>query len=228
MAQSIYEQSVDRAVEKLRQAMLTAAPIPAYSERAKHRAAVSARQGAQIINTAVDGCYALWLAEVEGWCGSLTKSEHDDADDFVSNAAEEFLLPALSALADRLKRGLPTQIAPLRLRAPLRPPDGPHLSTWRPVMADRIEDGGPAFPFAFRDTEGHPLEHRAFGMSLRDAIAISVMPTLLANLYAASAVSGIPYAVSVYVVAADGAYEAADAMLAARSRQMGVNVGGEA
>lgn len=102
MTQSIYEQNVDRAVERLRQAMLAAAPQPAFSEAAKRRTAVAAKDGVQTINAAVDGCYALWLAEVEGWCGDLTRSEHDDADDFVSGAAEEKLLPALNALTNRL------------------------------------------------------------------------------------------------------------------------------
>lgn len=109
MAQSIYEQSVDRAVEKLRQAMYAAAPEPAHSERAKKRAASVASQNAQIIGIAVDGCYALWLAEVEGWCGDLTKSEHDDADDFVSGAVEQYLCPSLNALASRLGNDKPAR-----------------------------------------------------------------------------------------------------------------------
>lgn len=87
-------------------------------------------------------------------------------------------------------------------------------------MSQRIEDGGAAFPFAFRDAEGHPLEHRAIGMTLRDYFAGQALAGLLASNARYGGKTDNREA-----LAAD-AYASADAMIAAR--QMGLQAGGEA
>jgi len=98
-------------------------------------------------------------------------------------------------------------------------------------MSERVEDGGPAYPHQFEDAEGHPRYRQSTGMSLRDACAIAALPATLAETWAMCLRTSSKVD-NVYRVAAVAAYEAADAMLAARSpseplnaRTQGVEVG---
>jgi len=80
-------------------------------------------------------------------------------------------------------------------------------------MADKIDDGGPAF------AAGAANEFKRWtqeGMSLRDWFAGQAVPALLAELYGHSVRSGKQYEASVYTMGANAAYEVADAMIAAR------------
>lgn len=88
-------------------------------------------------------------------------------------------------------------------------------------MADRIEDGGRAFPIVvgtkFDARTGVPIEQDVYqGMSLRDYFAGQA----LAGMVTAAGFQGEPWD----KLSAD-AYEAADSMLAARARQIGLSVG---
>jgi hypothetical protein len=77
-------------------------------------------------------------------------------------------------------------------------------------MDEKLNDGGPAFPFREQDGEGG--YERFPGMSLRDYFAAAAMQGTLAG------PTGGP---NTYEGLADAAYSAADAMLAARERKEG-------
>ena len=76
-------------------------------------------------------------------------------------------------------------------------------------MDERIKNGGPAFPFREQDGEGG--YQRFPGMSLRDYFAAAAMQGMLASPDGDGHIER--YAV--------GAYQIADAMLAARERKEG-------
>ncbi|RIQ51025.1 hypothetical protein [Bordetella avium] len=76
----------------------------------------------------------------------------------------------------------------------------------------KINDGGPAFPFAEQDTT-HSISP---GMTLRDYFAAKALPVVAS----ASHTANSDYLnVRHYDSAAEDAYAMADAMLAARERQ---------
>lgn len=84
------------------------------------------------------------------------------------------------------------------------------------MTADRIEDGGPAFPHDEKEHNGAHY-HSHMGMSLRDYFAGLV----LAGMATGAGFQGAPWD----KLSAD-AYEAADAMISAR--QVGLQTGGRA
>ena len=106
-------------------------------------------------------------------------------------------------------------------------------------MADRIEDGGPAYPKVPDE-----IRNGSSGMSLRDYFAASVtVPDGMSLSWAVALLGRKPpeakfgediavhlgEAINYWAdVSAAYRYLHADAMLSARSRQMGLNVGGEA
>lgn len=77
-------------------------------------------------------------------------------------------------------------------------------------MGDRIEDGGTAFPsrIMYRDSQGIDHEIVNMGMSLRDWFAGQALSGLIGHVD--------KFGVDAPAVAAEAAYEAADAMMAAR------------
>ena len=88
-------------------------------------------------------------------------------------------------------------------------------------MTDR-EDGGAAYPFSFRDAEAHPLEHRSFGMSLRDWFAGQALPAVISATSAGRHTpAGVLRGEKIDVAIAMDAYAMADAMLEARETATG-------
>ena len=76
----------------------------------------------------------------------------------------------------------------------------------------KINNGGPAYPCAKMSSDGERIVYENEGMSLRDAIAIAVLPAIIEA-------DGIQYASNV-TARAVWAYEQADAMLAARETKL--------
>lgn len=83
-------------------------------------------------------------------------------------------------------------------------------------MKDKINDGGPAFPSIVDDPNLAPNREPKFltitGMSLRDYIAASALPSLIAS---ASSFQNKDWPVTVKEIA-EKAYQYADEMIAAR------------
>jgi hypothetical protein len=89
-------------------------------------------------------------------------------------------------------------------------------------MAERINDGGPAFPFREQDGEGG--YERFPGMSLRDYCAAAAMQGLMGNSggpWQADPMRGTGWCNSDASLVALTAYDIADAMIAARERKEG-------
>lgn len=83
---------------------------------------------------------------------------------------------------------------------------------------DTFKDGGPAFPLENpRHLENGELFKQFTGMSMRDWFAGQALPSMLNELYASSVRRNVKYE-NVFIVAADAAYGAADAMLVERNK----------
>lgn len=98
-------------------------------------------------------------------------------------------------------------------------------------MSQRIEDGGPAYPVAWQETNeyGVTFTYRETGMSLRDYFAGQALAGFLSNPggpFQANDRNGWNIVNCTLDDVARCAYEASDAMLSAR--QMGLQTGGEA
>lgn len=94
-------------------------------------------------------------------------------------------------------------------------------------MADKIEDGGPAFPVEVQfigdgTTRALQTGHMTGwvnGLSIRDRFALEISPALISELYRKLADANAETD-NVYDVAAIASYEFADAMLKARKGEL--------